>query len=186
MGIISTLTVLLFTVIVNDAAGDVPEWCADIRRFEGVLTVDGLYFSVDINNFIQQPYNPYHSIILFIDTDNNSSTGWNNTGYGFEDEFPLPGSDLMIRIECGNPGVSHCYRLFTWGDNEFWRNTNVNVENHEEMIRLETNLEFINSSRVRICIFMLEDGNFFDRLPENGNIVILRNSLIFKRTLDMR
>ena len=186
MGIISALTLLLFTVIVNDAVGDVPEWCADIRSFEGVLTVDGFYFRMDIENFTHQPSNPYHSIILFLDIDNDGSTGWDNTGYAFEDEISLPGSDLMIKIECGNPSLCHCYRLFAGGENEFWEDIPVNVENHGETIRLATNLGPISTSRIRICIFILEDGNFFDKLPESGNIVIPRNSLIFKKIRDMR
>ncbi|HHF53430.1 MAG TPA: hypothetical protein ENL43_03600 [candidate division WOR-3 bacterium] len=186
MGIIPALTLLLFTVIVNDAVGDVPDWCADMRIFEGILTVDQFYFRMDIENFTYQTSSPYHSIILFMDTDNDSSTGWDNTGYAFEDEISLPGSDVMMKIECGNPSLCHCYRLFAGGENEFWEDITVNVENHGETIRLTTNLELISTSRIKICIFILEDGNFFDKLPESGNIVIPRNSLIFKKIRDMR
>jgi len=167
--VILLLTMLLSTIY-YDSINEVPLRYADIISANITLRARKISFKVEVDRLYQNHSGP---IYLFLNTDGDSLTGWQTTGYISEDEVYLDGADIMVIINPISPRYSGIYQLFTGGASQYLGRASFYVENlSETRVRLSFDVLCYYEGKISVKLFVSEEGNWGDIMPDTGFISI--------------
>jgi hypothetical protein len=165
------LTIINFSLNYPDRVNEVPQHYSDILMASLTFISSGCRISMEIDRLFQCYSGP---IYIFLENDDNPRTGWENTGYISEDEFPLEGTDVMIILNHIYPERSGIYRLETGGNYRFISPIQpVITRIDSSIVRINFSIPHTLVSPIyKIKFFVSEEGNWGDVLPDNGFINI--------------
>jgi len=167
-----------YSTFVADGINDVPPHYADFLGGRFTLLGETASFQIHIERLYQNYSGP---VYIFIDSDGDTSTGWTNTGYISEDEFPLLGADLLLIINQLNPERSTLYALSSSGSYTFSSYvTCERVFTTPTRVRFSGRIYSIQSSLIHIQLMINEEGNWGDLLPDRGAISLQNQKITQK------
>jgi hypothetical protein len=166
------LTIVSNTIFLIDTPDDVPQHYADFISGRFSYNTHTLSVQFHVDRLFQNYSGP---IYVFINSDGNDATGWNNTGYISEDEFTLYGADLMLIINKTNPQNSALYQLNNGGGYMFlYMIPSTIAQTTSIRSRVLFSLDNLPGDTISVKLFMNEEGNWGDLFP-NTYPVILTN-----------
>lgn len=165
------VTLISFTINFQDRVNDVPWHFTDLRSVSITINSINLRFAIEVDRLFQNFSGP---IYIFAEADNNRSTGWDNTGNISEDEFPLDGADIMIIVNHMLPEKSAIYILNSDESYSYLNRINCQIQRFNDTrttITLTIQRSILNNI-FKIKLFVGEEGNLGDAMPDNGFIEV--------------
>lgn len=165
-----TLFLTANSIFTMDSINEVPTRYADFLGGRVTLLRDTFSFQIHVERLYQNYSGP---IYMFIDADGDTSTGWSNTGYISEDEFPLSGADLLLLFDKFNPAHSTLYSLQSDGSM-----TPLSYIPCGRILTTTTRTKIygkvggIKGRSIHLQLFINEEGNWGDLFPNRGTIIL--------------
>jgi|GEM_PF-1251869 len=171
---ILTLILVSSSIFLSDTPNDVPQHYADF--VSGRFSYHSHTFSLQIH--VGRLFQNYSGpIYIFINSDGDENTGWNNTGYISEDEFRLWGADLMVVVNHRYPNNSALYTLNSDGSRVFLSTIPCSiVRTTETLSRIVLVLNNLPGDTITVKLFMNEEGNWGDIFPDNHPIILINDT----------